>query len=87
MAARWWPLTLAVVGGVLMTSSAFVIVDAWPESTSVSGDCQRDVACPPVTIETGSTALVVVGFAVALAASVALLVAVRLWRQVSSSRS
>jgi hypothetical protein len=55
------PLGTAVLAVVLLLAGGLTMWEFWPESTVVSGDCERAVACPPMTIENGSAAWTVLG--------------------------
>ena len=68
---------LAALGVALCLLGGIFAIEAWPESTQTSGECVRDVRCPPYMIERGSAAWTVVGCALALVGVVLVLTALK----------
>jgi divalent metal cation (Fe/Co/Zn/Cd) transporter len=64
------------VGTVLLLAGGLTMWEFWPEATVTSGDCERAVECPPMTIESGSAAWTMLGALLLLAGLALIAVAV-----------
>ena len=67
----------ATLGVVLLALGGVLANEAWPESTSTTGDCVRAVRCPSLTVESGSAAWAFVGCVLGLVGVVLVLTASR----------
>lgn len=63
------------VGTGLLFAGGLAMWEFWPESGVTSGDCDRAVECPPMTMESGSAAWTMLG-ALLLLAGLALIAVV-----------